>query len=344
MKYHFRCKTGWQGSPCGLVFFDGKYHLFYQTNPEAKRYGNISWGHAVSSDLIDWEERGIVLGKGSLSGSSIVSDGRIWLFYTREGEDGILAAFSEDGETYNNVTKPAVIAFPPAGKDYQVFRDPYVFRFKNRFYMTVGAGSEGVGKVLLYESEDLLNWTYKSELLSDIRFGTAIESPTIFPLEDTWVFMLQGQKHVPTRVLLATGDFDGETFEYDNPKDPFIPIETGTEYYNPVPFEDEDGRRVLIAWLYSTKLDTGMLTVPREMFLDLSGRPALLPHPDLMPALRAESRFVDFDKGTLSIKIEGRTLFTKMYRSEPDVGTIEDTESVELFIDGGSENISMVIC
>jgi hypothetical protein len=63
-----------------------------------------------------------------------------------------------------------------------------------------------------------------------------------------------------------------------------------------------------------------------------------------MPALRAESRFVDFDKGTLSIKIEGRTLFTKMYRSEPDVGTIEDTESVELFIDGGSENISMVIC
>ena len=344
MKYHFRCKTGWQGSPCGLVFFKGIYHLFYQTNPAAKRYGDICWGHAVSSDLIGWEEQDIVLGKGSLAGSALVSDGKIWIFYTREGEDGVFASCSEDGTEFNNVTSPAVIAFAPDGKEYQVFRDPFVFRFEGRFFMTVGAGSEGVGKVLLYESEDLLNWKYKSELLSDTRFGTAIESPSIFQVEDTWVFMLQGQKHVPTRVLLATGEFDGTGFVFDNPADLFMAVETGDEFYNPVPSEDQEGRNIVIAWLYSTKLNTGMLTVPREIFIDFNGKLSMLPVKDLMPAMKTESRFVDYDKGTLRISIEGRTLYTKQYASEPDVGVIEDTESVELFIDGGLENISMLIC
>ncbi len=53
---------------------------------------------------------------------------------------------------------------------------------------------------------------------------------------------------------------------------------------------------------------------------------------------------MDFDKGTLRISIEGRTLFTKQYRAEPDIGVIEDTETVELFLDGGTENISLIIC
>jgi hypothetical protein len=87
-----------------------------------------------------------------------------------------------------------------------------------------------------------------------------------------------------------------------------------------------------------------MLTIPREMFLDINGRPALMPVRDLMPVLKTESRFVDFDKGTLRISIEGRTLFTKQYRAEPDIGVIEDTETVELFLDGGTENISLIIC
>ncbi len=342
MKYHFRCKTGWQGSPCGLVFFRDSYHLFYSTNPDADRYGNICTGHAVSGDMIDWEEQGIVAGPGVHAGSALVSGDMLRLFYTREDSAGIFEAVSDDGYVF--AQREAPVALPPAGKDYQTFRDPYVFEYGNKYYMTVGAGSDGVAKVLLYESEDLTIWDYKSELLSDTRFGSAIESPSVFRLEDTWVFMIQGQKHVPSRVLIACGEFDGEKFIYDEPADPFRPVETGTEFYNPVPAEDEDGNVVLIAWLFSTKLGRGMLTVPREMFLDFNGRPALMPVRDLMPALKTESRFVDFDKGTLRISIEGRTLFTKQYRAEPDIGVIEDTETVELFLDGGTENISLIIC
>ena len=100
----------------------------------------------------------------------------------------------------------------------------------------------------------------------------------------------------------------------------------------------------MISWLYSTKLATGTLSVPREIFLDFNGKLSMMPIRDLMSALKTESRFVDYDKGTLRISIEGRTLYTKQYRSEPDVGVIEDTETVELFIEGGTENISMLIC
>ena len=344
MKYHFRCKTGWQGSPCGLVFFNGQYHLFYQTNPDANRYGNICWGHAVSDDMISWEEQGIILGPGAFSGSVIACEGRLWFFHTIECEKGVFVAVSEDGLKCNNVTTPAVTAFAPDGREYSEFRDPFVFKFKNSYFMTVGAGLDGIAKVLLYESDDLLKWSFKSELLSDARFGSAMESPSIFQVEDTWVMMLQGQRHVPTRVLLATGEFDGERFFFENDRDPFFPLETGTEYYNPVPATDKDGRSIVISWLYSTKLTTGTLSVPREIFLDFNGKLSMMPIRDLMSALKTESRFVDYDKGTLRISIEGRTLYTKQYRSEPDVGVIEDTETVELFIEGGTENISMLIC
>ena len=342
MKYHFRCKTGWQGSPCGLVFFKDRYHLFYSTNPDADRYGNICTGHAVSDDMIDWEEQGIVAGPGVYAGSAIVSGGMLRLFYTKDGEAGIFEAVSDDGSVFALSDSP--VALPQEEADYQVFRDPYVFEYGSKFYMTVGAGAEGVAKVLLYESDDLGKWSYKSELLSDSRFGSSIESPSIFRLEDTWVFMIQGQKHVPSRVLIACGTFDGERFIYDDPSDPFKSLETGTEFFNPVPAIDEDGNVVVIAWLFSGRLGRGMLSVPREMFLDFNGKPALMPVRDLMPALKTESRFVDYDKGMLRVSFEGRTLFTKQYRSEPDIGVIEDTETVEIFLDGGTETISLILC
>ena len=342
MKYHFRCKTGWQGPPCGLVFFKDRYHLYYKTNPEANRYGNICCGHAVSDGLTDWEEQTPVLGPGVHAGSVFCCGDMIRIFYTEESSLGIFAAVSDDGSAFTPL--PGPVALPPEGGEYSAFRDPYVFEFDGRFYMTVGAGMDGVARILLYESHDLTEWNYKSEILSDARFGSAIESPSLFQVEDTWVMMFQGQKHVPSRVLFACGEFDGASFVFEDEAEPFKALETGTEFFNPVPAVDSEGRSVVIGWLFSTKTGEGILSLPRELFIDFGGKLSLLPHPDLMPAMKTESRFVDFDKGTLRISIEGRTLLTKMYRSEPDIGVIEDTISVEVFLNGGTENISLIIC
>ena len=88
MKYHFSYKKGWLGNPCGLVLFKNRYHLFFLCNPNSHRFGPMHWGHAVSDDLITWEELPLAIapdmpyenGSGCMSGSAIVSDGKLWLY------------------------------------------------------------------------------------------------------------------------------------------------------------------------------------------------------------------------------------------------------------------------
>lgn len=355
MKYHFAYRKGWLGNPCGLVLFKNRYHLFFQCNPLSPRFGPVHWGHAVSDNLITWEELPVALapekpyedGSGCMSGSAVEADGKLWLFYnsvSSSSGETISAAWSEDGINFTKLDSNPILKPPFEGTNSK-FRDPFVFRYGGSFRMVVGAGSANIAKVLLYESSDLKSWEYRGELISDSRYGSVIESPELFEIDGRWVFMIQSEKHLPTKVLFAGGEFDGERFIFDDEFDPFLPVDTSDEFLSPVTCQDRDGRRVLIAWLYSTKLSgSSAFTAPREVFYDLADRLVMHTIKELRDCCIKESRFVSYDDGRLNVRFEGKTLMSKAYASEPEMTVLEDVGMVELFIDGGAENISMFIC
>lgn len=372
MFYHFENRKGWMNDPNGLTWFQGKYHAFFQHYPHAPRWGQMHWGHATSTDLIHWEEHDIALypdqpyedDGGCFSGSAIVKDGRLYLFYTSVSHElgqTQSVAWSDDGITFTKYENNPIIAKSPLG-DNRDFRDPKVFRYEDEYRMIVGAGIHNIAKLLLFRSADLLNWEYIGELLSDGRFGGVAECPDLFRLEDRWVMMFSSVKALPHRVCFAVGDFDGKTFEPVIPRkkvhgqlvdgdDPFFPIETGPDFYAPQTFEDADGRRILIAWMYNWsrqasagQTHVGAFTIPRQLELNLRDELIMFPVEEACGLLKKESRFVSYDKGVLRISFEGRTILEKYYREEPELQILEDVGVVEVFVNGGKENITTYIC
>ena len=92
------------------------------------------------------------------------------------------------------------------------------------------------------------------ELLTDGRYGSVIEVPQLIEVDGKWVFVIQSEKHLPTKVLFATGDYDGEAFVFDDAKEPFRPVDTGSDFLNPVTCEDNEGRKIIMAWMFSMKI------------------------------------------------------------------------------------------
>ena len=60
-EWHYRPEHNWINDPNGLVFHEGWYHMFYQYNPNGDEWGDIHWGHAVSTDLMHWENRPVAM-------------------------------------------------------------------------------------------------------------------------------------------------------------------------------------------------------------------------------------------------------------------------------------------
>lgn len=200
-QYHFTALRGWLNDPNGLFYKDGVFHLYFQHNPLGIFHGgvNVSWGHAISSDLICWKEKHDAIYPMRTqafvaSGSSFVDKENKFGY----GKDAIFSAHTElratdfkgygdcrttgqyvcvsddGGETFREISNAPQI-FVPAGEDW---RDPKLFLTdEGRLCMAVYERENARNCITFYSSEDIKNWKVESRLMD------LYECPDIFPLE-----------------------------------------------------------------------------------------------------------------------------------------------------------------
>lgn len=307
--YHFLPPANWMNDPNGLIQWRGRYHLFYQYNPNGAFHGTIHWGHAVSDDLVHWRDLPIALAPtpggpdkdGVYSGCALDHDGVPTLMFTGirpEVQCVATAADPDDPDlaVWRKHPSNPVIPAPPPGLDPVGFRDPFVWREADGWYCVIGSGIEGEGgTILLYRSQDLVRWEYLHELCrgEHAETGRMWECPNFFPLGDKHVLLISP---IPLRkVLYLVGEYRDHRFV---PERTGI-VDDGGSYYAPQTMLDERGRWLMWGWLREDRIAetqeasgwSGVMSVPTELSLTADGRLALRPVPEL-ETLRGTHRAV----------------------------------------------------
>ena len=300
---HYTPPYGWMNDPNGLVYLDGRYHLYYQYNPYGAKWGNMYWGHASSEDLLHWQTHEPALARDTLghifSGSAIIDregqagfgKGALLAFYTahkmRQGKQWqaqCLAYSTDQGMSFTKYTGNPILSPHDGISD---FRDPKVFWYapNKSWYMIVSADKE----MRFYRSTDLRQWDYAS------AFGDGygarpcqFECPDFFelPMEGTgirkWVMLVNinpGGVFGGSATEYFVGSFDGETFTPDTAPEVARWLDFGKDHYAFVTFHGTPGRVLGIPWAsnwqYANvtpfKQSRGVNGLPRELFLFEAG-------------------------------------------------------------------------
>jgi beta-fructofuranosidase len=306
-QFHLLPAKNWMNDPNGPIFWNGMYHMFFQYNPNAAVWGDMHWAHAVSPDMIHWKHLPIALAPtpgwddadGCFTGSAVDDHGTATFLYTgvkkstpematlRDGHSNLrevqCLATSSDPELRSWTKWKTPVIEPPADPLLTGFRDPFLWRVGDRWYLGVGSGMQKQGgRVLLYRSKDLRQWEYlhplatgkwtERENINPVDSGEMWECPDFFPL---------GSKHV---LLYSTaGKVAWETGELDPKELLFHPQRNGVldhgAYYAQKTQLDGKGNRILWGWIPERRPDSeliaagwaGCMALPRVLSLDQQG-------------------------------------------------------------------------
>ncbi len=255
--------------PYGIVHVDGSYHMFYQYVPEGTVWdAALSWGHAVSPDLVRWEEKAPALTPtadevGCWSGSVVFDERGPVLFYTRPshgdwGRGMVVAARACSGlDDWERTGDGVLIDGPPpgeAGQEFIEFRDPNVRREGDRWVMILGAGlKDRGGCVLQYSSDDLVSWDYDGVLArrpepgaTELDTGTIWECPQLIEVDGHWVLLISVEDWASvSNVVYAIGDYDGRQFTART----WGRFGYSRMVYATTAFRDRDGQACAVSWL-----------------------------------------------------------------------------------------------
>lgn len=240
-QFHFSPAENWMNDPNGLVYYRGEYHLFFQYNPSGNTWGNMSWGHAVSRDLVHWTQLPVAIPQDAkemaFSGSVVVDEDNTSGFGT-PGNPALVAvytsadkatgrqaqslAYSTDGgRTFTKYAGNPVLDIGSTN-----FRDPKVFWYAPGHEWLMAVALSDQHKVSFYSSRDLKKWKHLSDFGPAGASGGLWECPDLFPLpvaghpgETKWVLVVNlnpGGIAGGSGAQYFTGTFDGTRFVSDD--------------------------------------------------------------------------------------------------------------------------------
>lgn len=299
---HFSPRKGWMNDPNGMVYLNGRYHLFFQHNPNATVWGPMHWGHAVSTDLIQWKELPIALYPDSLgtifSGSAVIDKnntagfgaGAMVAIYTnhsheleKTGSDKFqtqsIAYSLDEGNTWTKYDGNPVLKNP----GIRDFRDPKVFWYEagNKWIMTLAT----LDHITFYSSPDLKHWKEESKFGKDRgAHGGVWECPDLIPMsyngKEVWVLIVNinpGGPNTGSATQYFTGSFNGHVFTPDHTSIKWL--DYGPDEYAGITWSNTGSRKIFLGWMsnwkYANVVPTGnwrsAMTIARDLRIEKTG-------------------------------------------------------------------------
>ncbi len=309
LQVHFSPKANWINDPNGMVYYKGTYHLFFQYHPNSTQWGPMHWGHATSSDLVNWKEASIALypdSLGTIFSGSAVADINNTSGFGKDGQVPLVAIFThhnaalekttntfqnqsiayslDEGKTWVKYANNPVVVNPGITD----FRDPKVSWYEagKKWIMTLAT----LDRITFYSSPDLKNWQRESEFGQNAgAHGGVWECPDLFSMEQdgkiVWVLLVSinpGGPNKGSATQYFIGDFDGKTFTAAHTDTRWV--DYGTDNYAGITWSNTGDQKIFIGWmsnwLYAGDLPTttwkGAMTLPRELALQRVGREVML--------------------------------------------------------------------
>lgn len=326
--FHGMPTAGWTNETHGATYYNGKYHVFFQKNPNGPYMSRLNWGHIVSDNLYKWEEDPTAVSpeeaydkKGCWSGCVFTDDeltgGKPNIFYTAVdyGRATIAQAQPADDDllTWTKKAGNPVINGRPNGLTDD-FRDCFVFRNGTDLYMIVGSSKNGVGVTTLHKyDKSTKTWSNDGKLFfsgsNRNQDGTFWEMPNVTKIGDKWLFTATPlNTGFGVRTLYWTGSINADgTFAPDSRTPKTVEMagfsKDGYGLLSPTIFQ-KDGKTLMLG-IVPDKLAGSenykmgyahTYSLPREISLDSKGNLIQKPFSGLA-AMRSETSFkmTDFD-------------------------------------------------
>jgi sucrose-6-phosphate hydrolase SacC (GH32 family) len=332
----------------------------------------MSWGHAVSKDLLTWEELPVAIAEdqdGAIFSGSAISDGDdLVAIYTRSTESNqsqCISRSTDNGRTFVKYENNPVL-----DENKKDFRDPKVFRYNDRWIMCAAQPHEH--QISFYSSPDLITWKHLSNFGPAAAIGGVWECPDLFPLvidgQEVWVLIVSlnpgGLYGSGTQYFI--GDFDGTNFVPRYSTDEPRWLDYGKDNYAGVTFSNEpNGKRILIGWMsnwedvknHPKTSWTTQMTIPRELGLTkVNGEIVLTQQPMCQPTY--EIKVAKPTSGVVGLEgfvklgynADAQTIFIDDYQApyvitgeQLHLKVVVDQSSVELFTGDGICSISLAV-